>query len=154
VPGFSFTDSVLVPPPLNVGVAPTTPPPVPCWIVKLCGTIEALVNVIVTLPAFAVSEGFTNFKLPLGSAACVSALAPPAGVLLAAELVEEEVELAGAEVLLLLLLDPPHAARPRTSAVMLSARDGNLVTVGFSIQGVGTGAGGLGHLREAPESDH
>jgi hypothetical protein len=120
----------------------------------LCGSIEALVNLIVTLPAVAVSDDFTNFKPPLGSAACASALPPAAGALVAAELVDgEEAEVVGllevelwaaAEVLLallvLLLLDPPHAARPRTSAVALSATAGNLITVGFSLQG-GSGTG-------------
>ena len=127
----SVTDSVLEPP-LNVGVAPTTL--LPCSIVRLCGTIDELVNVIVTFPAFAVSDDCVNFSAPLGSAACVRVLPPLAG---AADDDDDEaddeadVELAGAAddaVLLLLLLDP-HAARPSASDAIATAMIGSRYTI-------------------------
>jgi hypothetical protein len=130
VPGLSVTVSVLLPP-LNVGVAPTVGPLVPCWIVKLWATCEEFVKLIVTLPALADSEDFVNFSAPLGSADCVSAAPPPP----AAEDAEDaDVDVAGLAELELaappeldvaaeldeLLLDPPHAARPSASAPALS----------------------------------
>ena len=95
-----------------------------------------LVNAIDTLPAFAVSEDFVNLSCPLGLAAWVRVLPPPAGAaaLLDAELAADvaalaEVDVAGEDdvELLLLLLELPHAARPRASDATLTARIGNLV---------------------------
>ena len=131
------TVKVLVPPPLKVGVAPTTAPLVPCWIVMLCGSIEAFVKLTVTLPAFALSDDLVNLSAPLGSADWVRVLPPPppaGAALLEAELAAEVaalavVDVAGEEAgaLLLLLLEPPHAARPSASDATLTARTGNLV---------------------------
>jgi len=137
VPGLSFTVSVFVPP-LNVGVAPMVGPLVPCWIVRLCASGEALVNAIVTVPAFAVSDAFVNFSAPLGSAACVSELlGAPLGAL-ALVAADDVVELAGAlevalddcVLLVLLLLDPPHAARPSARAAVVTRSAGSLCTSG------------------------
>jgi hypothetical protein len=100
----------------KVGVEPITPP-LP-WIVKLWGTGELLEKWTVTFPAFAVSELFVNFNCPLGSAASLSVLDPPAPPACevvveagAAELLED----VGAAELLedeLDLLDPPQPAAP------------------------------------------
>jgi hypothetical protein len=80
------------------------------------------------LPAFAVSDDFTNFREPLGSAASEIVPAPPPPPAGAAEVDDEaaDVEVAGlpddveldaadAAPLLLLLLDPPQAASPTAS---------------------------------------
>jgi hypothetical protein len=119
VPGLSVTVTVFVPPPLNVGVAPTTPPPL-LEIVKLCGSEEAFVNFTVTLPAFAVSDELVNLREPLGSAASEIVLAPPppaAADVDVAGLPDVELDVPDAAPLppLLLLLDPPQAATPRAS---------------------------------------
>jgi hypothetical protein len=89
-----------------------------------------LVKSIVTLPAFALSEVLSNFSCPLGSAATASE-DPPAGaaaVLDVAALVDVEVLVAaGADAVLLLLeLEPPHAARPRAAAATHNTTAGNL----------------------------
>ena len=93
-----------------------------------------LVNAIDTLPAFAVSAGFVNLSCPLGLAAWVRVLPPPAGAaaLLDAELAVDvaalaEVDVAGEDDVELLLLELPHAARPTASDATLTARIGNLV---------------------------
>jgi hypothetical protein len=127
VPGFRLALTVRVPP-WKVGVAPMTGPPVPCWIVKLCGTGELFVNLIATFPAFAESELFVNISWPLLAAPIVR---PPAAARLwragagagASEL------LAGLEavvdellLLLLLLLLDPHAVRPTVRSALLRAR--------------------------------
>jgi hypothetical protein len=128
----SVTLSVLVPP-VNVGVAPTTAPLVPSWIVRLCASGEALVKLIVTVPAFAVSVLFVNLSWPLGSAAidCEPPAAPLAALVLVLVAVDGAVEVVlaaalDAVVLLLLLLDPPHAASPRTSAAAMIRSAGSL----------------------------
>jgi hypothetical protein len=124
-----------VPPPLNVGVAPTTEPPL-LAIVKLWGSEEAFVNLTVTLPALAVSDEFANLRAPLGSAASEIVLAPPpAG---AADVDEDEVEVAGlAADDALLLLDPPHAATPMASVTTLIAITTNRCTVWVLLSGLG-----------------
>ena len=52
LPRFSAALRTLVPPPENVGVLPTVLPLAVCN-TTLCGSADALVNVIVTVPAFA-----------------------------------------------------------------------------------------------------
>jgi hypothetical protein len=93
------------------------------------------VKLIVTVPAFAVSEAFVNFSAPDGSAAIESELLAlldddVAGVLDVADVADElaAVLLAGGLVallvllvLLLLLLEPPQALTPSTSAAAASA---------------------------------
>jgi hypothetical protein len=124
VPGFSVTDRVLLPP-WNVGVAPTTEPFVPCWIVRLWPMDEEFVKSIVTLPALAVSELFVNFSAPLGSAAWEIVAPPPPPPEVLPEVVVE-LDAGAADDDVLLLLDPPHAATPRASTPALSAMTGNL----------------------------
>ena len=80
VPALSLSVSVLVPP-MNVGVAPTTEPLVPCCTVKLWASGELLVKLIVTVPAFAVSVLLVNFKCTDGSAETVSELLAPVAAL-------------------------------------------------------------------------
>jgi hypothetical protein len=111
--------------PENVGVAPITDPLVPCWMVMLWGSEDLLVKSIVTLPALAVSELLVNFSAPLGSAESLIELpAPPPPVPAAG--VELEVDGAGAaadDVLLLVVpLEPPHAANPSARAAALRTR--------------------------------
>jgi hypothetical protein len=110
----------------------------------LCGTIDALSKLIVTFPAFAVREEFVNFSAPLGSAACVRVLPPDAGAADDADDAADvevagllEAELAGADdvPLLLLLLDPPHAASPSASEAAATAMTGSLCTVRISFLG-------------------
>ena len=131
MPGFRFTVRVLVPP-WKVGVAPTTGPLVPCWIVMLCISGDMLVKMIATLPAFALSELFVNFSAPLGLAESVRAL-PLAGAGAGAGVAEaddvldaadEEADVALAVVLLELEL--PHAATPRKRTTTLRAMMGCL----------------------------
>jgi hypothetical protein len=136
VPALRSTVSVFVPP-WNVGVAPTTGPLVPCWIVMLCISGDMFEKTIVTLPALALSELFVNLSCPLGSAASVNA--PPAGAgadeaeadVDALDAVEDDAgaELALLALVLLLLLELPQAAIPRTSATALSATTGYLDTI-------------------------
>ena len=126
VPGLRVTLSVLVPP-LNVGVAPTVFPLVPCWIVMLWATDDMLAKWIVTLPALADSESFVNLSCPVGLAASLSVLEPPPPPLALAppELVDdvELVDEAGADdEVLLLLLELPQAATPTARAATLRAR--------------------------------
>jgi hypothetical protein len=98
----------------------------------LCASGELFVKLIVTVPAFAVSDDFVNFSAPDGSAAIESELIALldddvagvldvadelAAVLLAGGLVALLVLL----VLLLLLLEPPQALTPSTSAAAASA---------------------------------
>src|SRR5437763_16784467 len=103
-------------PPENVGVAPTTEPS-EAAIVTLCGSCDELVKSTVTLPAFALSEDLSNFRLPPGSAARDTELDADEAA------VELELELAaGAGELLVVfdeddLLEPPHAPRPSASRV-------------------------------------
>jgi hypothetical protein len=124
VPAFRFTVRVLLPP-WKVGVAPTTGPLVPCWIVMLCISGDMLVKTIVTLPAFALSELFVYFNAPLGSAELVRTLlacAAPAGAeadVDVLEATEDDAELALLAVVLELEL--PHAATPSISATALRA---------------------------------
>jgi hypothetical protein len=106
-----FTDSVFEPP-WKVGVAPSTEPDEDAT-VTLCASGAALVKLIVTAPAFAVSVLVLNESWPSGLAARLSVLAalvPPvvaagvevvAGVVLAGVLAEE----------LVLLEELPHPAR-------------------------------------------
>ena len=117
---------------MNVGVAPSTGPLVPCWTVRLWASGELFVKLIVTVPALAVSVLLVNFNAPEGSAAIASALLAPAAVLDGVDVdvdadvdagvldVADElagVELAAALLLLLLLLEPPpHALIPSTRA--------------------------------------
>lgn len=126
----SFT--VLVPP-MNVGVAPSTGPLVPCCTVRLCASGELLVKLIVTVPAFAVSVLLVNFNAPDGSAATeivlLAALGAPedaavevAGALDAVDVLAAVLLAALAGVLLLLLLEPPHALRPSAIAATASVR--------------------------------
>jgi hypothetical protein len=130
---------------MNVGVAPSTGPLVPCWTVRLWASGELLVKLIVTVPAFAVSELLVNFNAPDGSAATASELlAPPddgaadvADVLdvageLAAVLLADE--LAAVLLLLLLLpLEPPQALMPSASAIATSVNLGVLRTSHISL---------------------
>ena len=146
VPGFSVTATVFVPPPLNVGVAPTTPPPL-FEIVKLCGSEEAFVNLTVTLPAFAVSDELVNLRAPLGSAASEIVLAPPpagaadvdedAADVDVAGLADVELDAGDAAALLLLLLDPPHAATPMASDTTPIAITENRCTVWVLLSDLG-----------------
>ena len=131
MPALRSTLTVFVPP-WNVGVAPTTGPLVPCWIVMLCINGDMFVKMIVTFPAFAVSELFVNFNAPLGSAASDSdPLAAGTDPVVADDEAldagddEAEAELA-VLLLLLLLLELPHAATPSASATALSAATGYL----------------------------
>jgi hypothetical protein len=131
VPGLRSTETVLLPP-VKVGVAPTWDPLGP-WMVMLWGSEDAFVNLIVSLPALAVSELLVNFSCPVGSAAWVIVLPPPPPVLGADEEVddeEEEEEDAGAldDDVLLLLLELPHAASPSASAAVTRERAENLGT--------------------------
>jgi len=96
------------------------------------------VNPIVTFPALAVSDDLTNFSAPLGSAASVRVSAPPPPPAGAADVDDEadadvagllDVELAAEEDVLLLLLDPPHAARPTASDTTPIAITENRCTV-------------------------
>lgn len=119
-------------PPVNVGVAPTVGPFVPCWTVTLCISGAMLVNRIATFPGVAVNEVRVYFSCPLGSAARVSSF--PAWATGAAEELEAaealEVE-AGAEADAewgLVLLDPPHAASPSIDTTEVSERARNLDT--------------------------
>ena len=113
-------------PPMNVGVAPTTDPLVPCWTVRLCASGELLVKLIVTVPAFAVSVPLVNFNAPDGSAANEIELLVAldvAAVDVAGALDAVDVLLAAlAGVLLLLPLEPPHALRPSATATTASVR--------------------------------
>jgi hypothetical protein len=90
-----------------------------------------LVKLIVTVPAFAVSELLVNFKAPDGSAAIASELvAPPedAGVL------EVAGGVAAALLLLLLLpLEPPQALIPSARAIATSVNLGVLGTSHISL---------------------
>ena len=110
-----------------MGVAPTTGPLLPCWIVTLCMSGAVFVNSIVTFPALALSELFVNFNWPPVSAASESEplLAAGAGaepvVVDAAGVLGED----GALLLLLLLLETPQAARLSAKAITLCAT-GNL----------------------------
>jgi hypothetical protein len=127
VPGLRSTVSVFVPP-WNVGVAPTVGPLVPCSIVRLCAIGEAFANLNVTLPDFAVSEVLVNFNAPPGSAATDSAAALAGGA--AAGVEEDGVEAAAVvdEDVELVLLEPPHAATPSTSATTVTAMAGSFDT--------------------------
>jgi hypothetical protein len=109
-------------PPVKVGVAPTTGPLVPFWMVTLCISGAMLVNLISTFPALALNDLDVYFSCPLGSAAKGSTVPEAAGA--AAEELDADVELeldvaAGAdeELELLVLFDPPHAA----SATIINA---------------------------------
>lgn len=130
---------------MNVGVAPSTGPLVPCWTVRLWASGELLVKLIVTVPAFAVSELLVNFNAPDGSAATASELlAPPddgaadvadvldvAGELVAVLLADE---LAAALLVLLLLpLEPPQALMPSARAIATSVNLGILSTSHISL---------------------
>ena len=109
---------------MNVGVAPTTGPLVPCWTVRLCASGELLVKLIVTAPAFAVSVLLVNFNAPDGSAATEIELLVAlevAAVDVAGALDAVDVVLAAlAGALLLLPLEPPHALRPSATATTAS----------------------------------
>jgi hypothetical protein len=144
VPGFSVTLTVFVPPPLNVGVAPTTAPAL-LAIVKLCGSEEAFVNLTVTLPAFAVSDELVNLSEPLGSAESEIVLAPPppadvdeeAADVDVAGLLDVELDAADDAAPLLLLLDPPQAAIPRASATTPTVITENRCTVWVLLSDLG-----------------
>jgi hypothetical protein len=86
------------------------------------------VNLIDTFPAFAVSELFENFNWPPGSAASESEPLLAAGVELVGVDAARVLEELGAPLLVLLLLEPPHAATATASAIALSAMAGNLDT--------------------------
>ena len=130
---------------MNVGVAPSTGPLVPCWTVRLWASGELLVKLIVTVPAFAVSELLVNFNAPDGSAATASELlAPPDdGAADVADVLDVAGELAAvlladalAAVLLLLLLlplEPPQALMPSASAIATSVNLGVLRTSHISL---------------------
>ena len=131
---------------MNVGVAPSTGPLVPCWTVRLWASGELLVKLIVTVPAFAVSVLLVNFKAPDGSAAIESELlalaedeaADVADVLdVAGELVAVLLLAGGlaAELLLLLLLplEPPQALMPSARAIATSVNLGVLCTSHISL---------------------
>ena len=118
MPALSVSFRVFVPP-VNVGVAPTTAPLVPCWTVRLCASGELLVKLIVTVPAFAVSVLLVNFNAPDGSAATEIELLAALDVAGALDAVD--VLLAAlAAALLLLPLEPPHALRPSATATTAS----------------------------------
>ena len=106
-------------PPANVGVAPTCFP-LESSIVMLWGSWEELVKSTVALPALAVRVLLVNLSCPLGSAESVILLPPP---LPDAELDDEDDDEAGAldDEVLLLPLEPPHAATPTVRAT--AARD-------------------------------
>src|SRR5271157_3190249 len=80
----------------------------------LCINGDMFVKLIVTFPAFAVSELSVNFSCPLGSAASVSVVLPAA----AADVdgADEDAELE----LLLELLELPHAATASAITMALS----------------------------------
>lgn len=107
----SVTVTVRVPPE-NVCVAPTTGPLVPFWIVTLCVSCELLVNWIKIVPGFAVYELLVNRSRPLGSATIVKAVLGCPGTLAGAVEFPAEVDVAGVPAVDVLLLEPPHAARP------------------------------------------
>jgi hypothetical protein len=99
--------------------------------VKLCAKGDEFENATVTLPAFALSVLFVYFSSPLGFAAIARLDEAPvdavvdvdAGVDVEAGVVVEVAGALGAEVLgVLLLLDPPQAARPSARTMLLSAR--------------------------------
>ncbi|MFZ0973995.1 MAG: hypothetical protein WAN22_17320 [Solirubrobacteraceae bacterium] len=93
---------------------------------KLWASGELLVKLIVTVPAFAVSVLLVNLSAPLGSAESVSVLLAPVAALdvladvevvpVAAAVLVALVAAAVLDVVLLLLLEPPHALRPSISA--------------------------------------
>ena len=137
----SVSFSVLVPP-MNVGVAPSTGPLVPCWTVKLWASGELLVKLIVTVPAFAVTELLVNFNAPDGSAAIETELlaavddgaADVADVLdVAGELVAVLLADDVAAALLLLPLEPPQAPMPNARAIATSVNLGVLRTGHISL---------------------
>lgn len=127
MPGLRLSVSVFVPP-MNVGVAPITGPVVPFRTVTLCASGALLVNAILTVPAFAVSDVLVNFSAPPGFAA--SASVPVAAALPCVE-PPEGVELAGdgevGGLAVDLLLDPPHAATAHVRSAMLRASAGSRV---------------------------
>ena len=105
-------------------------PLVPSCSVKLCANGDEFANAIVTLPAFALSVLFVYFSSPLGFAAIARAPEAPVDTVVEVDAgveVEDEDEdedagaLAADEVVLLLLLDPPQAARPNARTMLLSA---------------------------------
>ena len=113
----------------------------------LCISGEELVNAIVTLPALALSVVLVNIKRPLGSAASVSNPPPAAlGVLAVAGAdAGADDEVAGAleeadDAVLLLLLDPPHAARLSASATQLRATVESLGTSELLSEGFSAGS--------------
>jgi hypothetical protein len=99
----------------------------------LCAKGDEFENATVTLPAFALSVLFVYFSSPLGFAAIARRDEAPvdavvdvdAGVDVDVEagVVVEVAGALGADVVgVLLLLDPPQAARPSTRTMLLSAR--------------------------------
>ena len=83
-------------------------------------------KLIVTVPAFAVSEAFVNFSAPDGSAAIESELLTlldddVAGVLDVADELAAVLLAGGLVALLLLLLEPPQALTPSTRVAAASA---------------------------------
>jgi hypothetical protein len=74
VPRGSLSTSDLTPP-RNVGVESTIGPCAPRRMVRLWGSNESLVNLIVTLPAGVVSHAFENLSGPAGTASDSNRLA-------------------------------------------------------------------------------
>jgi hypothetical protein len=95
-----------------------------------------LVKATVTFPAFALSVLVSKARLPLGSAASLSADPPP-------ELLEEELEVLVDELPALLeplepdelLPLPPHPATPSATASVGTANHDVLITMGSFIRG-------------------
>src|SRR5690349_10731774 len=115
LPGFSVAVTFDVAPWFTVGPVWLTPLP---SIATPCGTADGLSIVIVTLPAFALSDDLSNLRAPLGSAESLRLPleAPAPELLLGWVLVVAGAAVVDVVLLLLLLLPHPATARAAASA--------------------------------------